>query len=852
MSKKATSPPNSGQPFDFPEDFQRQHRQSEQIPSDESEHVSETMSSTDEINDITQQHTEQTEQDTQQETPQQNTEDGNIHTDETPNRTDGATANNAATDNRTDNSQTQGGQTNNRTDTPRTQFTFNTQPRTQQRTNPLEPNIQIETGEDIARRFREQEIQNVQNYLQDLIAQQTRSDPSRTVYRPSPQAHFFRAPEQAPGYRRQRHHNSQPPPTSSPIQEPRGRSPQRRQQRRFIPTDIETSSLGSQDDNDARSQHNRTRQESLGSLIDGLKRFKMDVTDPPPAPINKPTLPPLYVPVEQQALQMHQRSIDDTLERADMMQKMMALMLQSRTNSSDDITPEFHDMARQMAQEIQTTKVKAAQSAQGMKKASKIVEYYKTPIQKPQNLESVESSRTRVNLKEVIMVTGYFDPNDKESDFKHVWHKLLDYGQSQNYGETHYMQALGAVLKKEAYETFCDFRQTDRSLEEILEYFATVYTKKRTIGDAKSAVDNFTRKKGETIIACMDRTLLVVDRLKIHYEPNAWIHIRQQMRRHILMQVIKEETKRHIQMEEDYITETTGMPYDFDNLIRKADNYERYNNAVPDRDIQTVFKVASGGYLNKQTQKSPEQQLQQMKKDQMLETRLSTLQARLENIEANAVAPRPVKFSDKADLARQHRSRERDNIQRSNRDASLNRNRNFNEQRNLLEDDDVQMKEAKPIKPDPPPAQKFVPPNPYQDQSQKQGQNFQPSNRPSQGQQNWSTRPQQSNQGFSQNNRPQQGQRSRPTTFQEQRQRQASRSPGGTFYRPTSQSPFRSQTPFDNRTRSPSANSGNNSRNPSYGRSQNNDPTTITTKGKVYISINGQEYVARPNFKPGN
>ena len=56
------------------------------------------------------------------------------------------------------------------------------------------------------------------------------------------------------------------------------------------------------------------------------------------------------------------------------------------------------------------------------------------------------------------------------------------------------------------------------------------------------AVDNFTRKKGESILACMNRTLLVVDRLKIHYDQAAWPQMQQQMRRHILMQVIKEET----------------------------------------------------------------------------------------------------------------------------------------------------------------------------------------------------------------------------------------------------------------------------------------------------------------------
>jgi hypothetical protein len=108
------------------------------------------------------------------------------------------------------------------------------------------------------------------------------------------------------------------------------------------------------------------------------------------------------------------------------------------------------------------------------------------------------------------------------------------------------MIALGAIIKKEAYETFCNFKQTDRSLKDILEYVATVYTKKCTIGDAKLAVDSFTRKKGASILACMNRTFLVVDKLRIHYDANAWIHICQQMQRHILMQVIKEETKRHI------------------------------------------------------------------------------------------------------------------------------------------------------------------------------------------------------------------------------------------------------------------------------------------------------------------
>ena len=633
----------------------------------------------------------------------------------------------------------------------------------------------------------------------------------------------------------------------SPTRRPNMATTNRRQGYTSSPNDSHEGSIGGS----ANSEHERTRQESLSSLIDRFNTVGISNPTEPAPTVPKVSSTPQYVPAELQALQMHQKAIDDTLERANMMQKMMQLMLHARPNTGEDVSNQFDHMAREMVEDIQASKQKAQQSAQGMKKASKIVDYYRTPILKPENLTAVESARTRVNLKELLMVTGYFDPSDKESDFKHVWHKLLDYGKSENYGETHYMQALGAVLKKEAYETFCDFKQTERSLTEILEHFAIVYTKKRTIGDAKMAVDNFTRKKGESILACMNRTLLVVDRLKIHYDQAAWPQMQQQMRRHILMQVIKEETKRHIQMEEDYITETTGLPYDFDNLIRKADNYERYNNAVPETDIQTVFKVASGGLIQKKS-KSPEQQLQHLKKEQMLETRLSTLQARLENIEANAMEPRTFKFEGRKDQARESRSRERDARQRQSRDSSLNKGRNFEEKRNLLEDDDVQMKEAKPMKPEIA-KPKFVPPNPYQDQQKQAQTNFQKTNF-------------QSNRG-----RPQ-------TSFQDQRFRQASRSPGGTPFRQNfegrpfgqnsegrnfrqnsggnqfrsqSRSPSRPVTPFD-RSRSQSANSQNNSRSSSWNRSSNKENTTITTSGKVYITINGQEYVAKPNFQKGN
>ena len=234
----------------------------------------------------------------------------------------------------------------------------------------------------------------------------------------------------------------------------------------------------------------------------------------------------------------------------------------------------------------------------------------------------------------------------------------------------------------------------------------------------------------------------------------------------------------------------------------------------------------------------------------MLESRLSSLQARLDQIEVNAVAPRTFKFGDRADRARESRSKDRDNHQRQNRDASQNRSRN------LLDDDDVQMMDTSPTLPTSSSQAnqqpQFVPPNPYLEEAKRlrrpKTDNPLQTVRPQQ-----QTQQQQQNRSFNNNNnRPNQGQQ----RFSNNQPRQPSQSPGryqqGNNGYP-SQSPNRSQTPFQDRTRSPSAGSQPASRSQSWQtRLQKPDNTTITTSGKVYISINGQEYVARPSYRQGN
>ncbi len=59
------------------------------------------------------------------------------------------------------------------------------------------------------------------------------------------------------------------------------------------------------------------------------------------------------------------------------------------------------------------------------------------------------------------------------------------------------------------------------------------------------------------------------------------------------MQIIADDTRAYIQNEEDDAIESTGMPYNFEKLVKMASRYERQHNKLPDENIQTIFDTSS-------------------------------------------------------------------------------------------------------------------------------------------------------------------------------------------------------------------------------------------------------------------
>jgi hypothetical protein len=93
--------------------------------------------------------------------------------------------------------------------------------------------------------------------------------------------------------------------------------------------------------------------------------------------------------------------------------------------------------------------------------------------------------------KEIMSVTGMYDPKNGNADFQHIWSKLIGYGQANYFNEQEYKDALRYILQGDAYDTFLSFEQTNQTFDYMIKYFGQVYMKKRTCDADRQAVDKF-------------------------------------------------------------------------------------------------------------------------------------------------------------------------------------------------------------------------------------------------------------------------------------------------------------------------------------------------------------------------
>ncbi len=59
------------------------------------------------------------------------------------------------------------------------------------------------------------------------------------------------------------------------------------------------------------------------------------------------------------------------------------------------------------------------------------------------------------------------------------------------------------------------------------------------------------------------------------------------------MQIIEDDTRAYIENEDKDANESTGMPYNFEKMVKMASSYKRQHNKLPEENIQTIFDTSS-------------------------------------------------------------------------------------------------------------------------------------------------------------------------------------------------------------------------------------------------------------------
>jgi hypothetical protein len=133
-----------------------------------------------------------------------------------------------------------------------------------------------------------------------------------------------------------------------------------------------------------------------------------------------------------------------------------------------------------------------------LSKAKEISELYSQPIEypfftKPDKALNPSQKAYARSAKEIVTVIGVFDPADKNHDFTQTWQVLLRYGKSNFFEEKDNIDALFHIWRGDAKTILIEFDHLNKSLKQILDHFASIYSVKRSLVSDRRAVENFTR-----------------------------------------------------------------------------------------------------------------------------------------------------------------------------------------------------------------------------------------------------------------------------------------------------------------------------------------------------------------------
>ena len=279
--------------------------------------------------------------------------------------------------------------------------------------------------------------------------------------------------------------------------------------------------------------------------------------------------------------------------------------------------------------------------------------------------------------KNVLRAIQPFDEvNFPNRLFRHVWTKVLQYGQKYYLIENDYNDILGTILYGNSLDDFQRMNSMGSSLAEIIGNLSKIYDKTPSLDDYKAEVDNFVRHKGETIIQAMARASTLIYRLRPTSSEAAWPEVSGNMRKSILKQIVQSATKAHLNYEEAKMHSSGGVS-NVDSLITMAHQYEQAMGKMPEKEMHTAYQTASNApkHSAAEIKKAQSTMEKVAKAEQKSESEKSKLDQMVDLL-TNSFNTQNEKIQKIVDYSQRGRSKSRDYKSSSRSDSQDNRGRN--------------------------------------------------------------------------------------------------------------------------------------------------------------------------------
>lgn len=352
-----------------------------------------------------------------------------------------------------------------------------------------------------------------------------------------------------------------------------------------------------------RQEYQRMReQETIIQLEKELERLEHEKLirrmagvhiQPPPIPRQVIQPPKLVLKNPQQ---MHLEQKQETVQQNDEKVEEMQIIIQLLSKvAGQDVGS--RQLIETLQNKVMTQREKQTQVSQQINQATTIAKKFKPALPYPTNIinqRQIGIQKPRImDPSKISLTIKPFNPTHKpKPDFADTWNYILNYTEGEQLLEDEYKIILNYSLEGEAHRFFNSLKQMDKSLQEILDAFTQLYTRRRTLDDDIADFNSFKRNEKEPIYEAIQRAKILAERLESLHSPAAWPEIKTNMLKCVLTQIISKNCKKYLATEERK-HKRVGAEISFDTLIDLVEDYETAHDDIPNKDIETIFNACS-------------------------------------------------------------------------------------------------------------------------------------------------------------------------------------------------------------------------------------------------------------------